>query len=61
MRFGLAIAAYGGGVSPDHVLADLRLLEAAGIDPVTLRLGVGGLDTLELFARDVAPAFGPPR
>jgi len=47
--------------TPDQVVADLRLLEAAGVDLVTLRFGVGGLDQLDLFARDVAPAFGPHR
>jgi len=43
--------------TPDQLIGDLRLLEAAGVDSVMLRFGAGGIDQLELFARDVAPAF----
>jgi len=44
--------------TPDQVVGDLHLLQAAGVDNVTLRFGDAGTDQLELFAREVAPAFG---
>lgn len=43
--------------TPDQVVGDLRLLEAAGVDHVTLRFGDTGVEQLERFAREVAPAF----
>jgi alkanesulfonate monooxygenase SsuD/methylene tetrahydromethanopterin reductase-like flavin-dependent oxidoreductase (luciferase family) len=43
--------------TPDQMIGDLRLLEAAGVEHVVLRFGVGGPEPLERFARDVAPAF----
>jgi alkanesulfonate monooxygenase SsuD/methylene tetrahydromethanopterin reductase-like flavin-dependent oxidoreductase (luciferase family) len=43
--------------SPDELIADLRLLAAAGVDHVTLRFGSTDLSPLERFARDVMPAF----
>jgi alkanesulfonate monooxygenase SsuD/methylene tetrahydromethanopterin reductase-like flavin-dependent oxidoreductase (luciferase family) len=43
--------------TPDQFVGDLRLLEAAGVDNVMLRFGDGGVEQLELFAREVAPAF----
>jgi alkanesulfonate monooxygenase SsuD/methylene tetrahydromethanopterin reductase-like flavin-dependent oxidoreductase (luciferase family) len=42
----------------DQVTADLRLLEAAGVERVTLRFGTTEVDQLERFARHVRPAFG---
>jgi alkanesulfonate monooxygenase SsuD/methylene tetrahydromethanopterin reductase-like flavin-dependent oxidoreductase (luciferase family) len=42
---------------PDRFIADLRLLEAAGVDHVMLRFGETGTGQLELFAREIAPAF----
>jgi alkanesulfonate monooxygenase SsuD/methylene tetrahydromethanopterin reductase-like flavin-dependent oxidoreductase (luciferase family) len=41
----------------DHLIADLRLLEAAGVDSVTLRFGSNDVRELEGFAREVRPAF----
>lgn len=43
--------------TPEQVTADLALLEAAGVDHVTLRFGTNEVDQLERFARDVQPAF----
>jgi alkanesulfonate monooxygenase SsuD/methylene tetrahydromethanopterin reductase-like flavin-dependent oxidoreductase (luciferase family) len=43
--------------TPDQVVADLRLLEAAGVEHVVLRFGLTGTSPLERFAREVAPAF----
>jgi alkanesulfonate monooxygenase SsuD/methylene tetrahydromethanopterin reductase-like flavin-dependent oxidoreductase (luciferase family) len=44
--------------TPEQFVGDLRLLEAAGVDHVMLRFGNAAIDQLELFAREVAPAFG---
>ena len=44
--------------TPDQFVGDLRLLEAAGVEHVTLRFGDAGIDQLELFTREIAPAFG---
>jgi hypothetical protein len=41
----------------DQLIADLRLLEAAGVDSVTLRFGTNDVADLERFAREVRPAF----
>jgi hypothetical protein len=43
--------------TPDQFVGDLRLLEAAGVEYVVLRFGDGDVAQLELFARQVAPAF----
>ncbi len=43
--------------TPDQMIGDLRLLEAAGVDYVVLRFGISGTQPLERFAREVAPAF----
>lgn len=43
--------------TPDQVASDLRLLEAAGVDHVTLRFGSTDVDEVERFAAEVAPAF----
>ena len=43
----------------DQLIADLRLLEAAGVDSVTLRFGTNDVADLERFAREVRPAFDP--
>ena len=43
--------------TPDQVIADLRLLDRAGVDHVTLRFGTTDTDQLERFAAEVAPAF----
>ncbi len=43
--------------TPDQMIADLRLLEDAGVEHVVLRFGLAGTAPLERFARDVAPAF----
>ena len=44
--------------TPDQVASDLRLLEAAGVDHVTLRFGSADVGQLERFAGEVRPAFG---
>jgi len=44
--------------TPEQFIGDLRLLETAGVDHVMLRFGETATDQLELFAREVAPAFG---
>lgn len=41
----------------DQVVADLRRLDAAGVDHVTLRFGTTRVDDLERFAAEVLPAF----
>ncbi len=41
----------------DQLIADFRLLEAVGVDTVTLRFGTNDVRQLESFARDVRPAF----
>ena len=43
----------------DQLVADFRLLEAAGVDHVTLRFGSTEVGDLERFAADVRPAFDP--
>lgn len=43
--------------TPEQCIGDLRLLEAAGVEHLTLRFGDGGIAQLERFAREVAPAF----
>jgi alkanesulfonate monooxygenase SsuD/methylene tetrahydromethanopterin reductase-like flavin-dependent oxidoreductase (luciferase family) len=43
--------------TPDECIGDVRLLEAAGVEHLTLRFGEPGVEQLELFAREVAPAF----
>ena len=43
--------------SPDDLVGDLRLLETAGVDHVTLRFGTSSTAPLEQFVRDVMPAF----
>ena len=43
--------------TPDECIGDLRLLEAAGVDHLTLRFGEPGVEQLERFAREIAPAF----
>jgi len=43
--------------TPDQVVADLRLLEAAGVEHVTLRFGNADIAHLERFADQVRPAF----
>jgi alkanesulfonate monooxygenase SsuD/methylene tetrahydromethanopterin reductase-like flavin-dependent oxidoreductase (luciferase family) len=45
--------------TPDQVIGDLRLLEAAGVEHVTLRFGTADVGQLERFARDVRPALTP--
>jgi alkanesulfonate monooxygenase SsuD/methylene tetrahydromethanopterin reductase-like flavin-dependent oxidoreductase (luciferase family) len=44
--------------SPDDLVGDLRLLEDAGVDHVTLRFGTVDLAPYERFAAEVMPAFG---
>jgi alkanesulfonate monooxygenase SsuD/methylene tetrahydromethanopterin reductase-like flavin-dependent oxidoreductase (luciferase family) len=44
--------------SPDDLIGDLRLLQDAGVDHVTLRFGTVDLVPYKRFAADVAPAFG---
>jgi alkanesulfonate monooxygenase SsuD/methylene tetrahydromethanopterin reductase-like flavin-dependent oxidoreductase (luciferase family) len=41
----------------EQVIADLALLESAGVDHVTLRFGSTEVDQLELFADEVRPAI----
>jgi alkanesulfonate monooxygenase SsuD/methylene tetrahydromethanopterin reductase-like flavin-dependent oxidoreductase (luciferase family) len=43
--------------STDDLIGDLRLLADAGVDQVTLRFGTTDPAPLELFAREVRPAF----
>lgn len=43
--------------TPDTIVGDLRLLDEAGVEHVTLRFGDTDIGQLERFARDVAPAF----
>jgi alkanesulfonate monooxygenase SsuD/methylene tetrahydromethanopterin reductase-like flavin-dependent oxidoreductase (luciferase family) len=43
--------------SPDDLIGDLRLLQDAGIDNVTLRFGTVETAPLERFAAEVMPAF----
>jgi alkanesulfonate monooxygenase SsuD/methylene tetrahydromethanopterin reductase-like flavin-dependent oxidoreductase (luciferase family) len=43
--------------TPDQVIADFRLLAAAGVEHVTLRFGTTEPGDLERFARQVRPAF----
>ena len=43
--------------TPDDIVGDLRSLEDAGVDHVTLRFGTVDTAPLERFARDVMPAF----
>jgi alkanesulfonate monooxygenase SsuD/methylene tetrahydromethanopterin reductase-like flavin-dependent oxidoreductase (luciferase family) len=43
--------------TPDQVIVDLKLLEEAGVDQVTLRFGSLDITQLERFAREVRPAF----
>ncbi len=43
--------------SPDDFVGDLRLLEDAGVDHVTLRFGTVDLAPYERFAAEVLPAF----
>lgn len=43
--------------TPDQVVSDLRLLEAAGVDHVTLRFHSVEVGDLERFASEVRPAF----
>ena len=42
-----------------QVVADLTLLEAAGVDHVTLRFGSTEVEQLQRFADEVHPAFAP--
>ncbi len=43
--------------SPDDLIGDLRLLEEAGVDHVTLRFGTVDPAPLERFVAEVMPAF----
>jgi alkanesulfonate monooxygenase SsuD/methylene tetrahydromethanopterin reductase-like flavin-dependent oxidoreductase (luciferase family) len=43
--------------TPDDLISDLRSLEAAGVEHVTLRFGTTKIAPLERFASEVAPAF----
>jgi hypothetical protein len=43
--------------TPDQIVGDLRLLEAAGVELATLRFGETDVEQLELFAERVAPAL----
>lgn len=45
--------------SPEQIVADLRALEAAGVEQVTLRFGSTDPRTLERFAGEVMAAFSP--
>jgi hypothetical protein len=44
-------------VPPDQVIADLRLLEVAGVEHVTLRFGSTDIRDLERFVEEIRPAF----
>jgi len=44
--------------TPDQVVADLRLLETAGVEHVTLRFGPVATSDLEKFASEVLTVFG---
>ena len=43
--------------SPDDLIDDLHLLDAAGVDHITLRFGTTDPSSLERFAREVMPAL----
>jgi alkanesulfonate monooxygenase SsuD/methylene tetrahydromethanopterin reductase-like flavin-dependent oxidoreductase (luciferase family) len=43
--------------TPEQVVSDLQLLEAAGVQHVTLRFSSTEVEHLEHFAREVRPAF----
>jgi alkanesulfonate monooxygenase SsuD/methylene tetrahydromethanopterin reductase-like flavin-dependent oxidoreductase (luciferase family) len=43
--------------TPEQLIADFRLLEAAGVDHVTLRFGSLDISQLERFAMEVRPTF----
>jgi len=43
--------------SPADLVGDLRLLEDAGVEHVTLRFGTVELEPYERFAAEVLPAF----
>jgi alkanesulfonate monooxygenase SsuD/methylene tetrahydromethanopterin reductase-like flavin-dependent oxidoreductase (luciferase family) len=43
--------------TPEQVIADVRELEAAGVDFVTLRFATTDTEQLETFAREILPAF----
>lgn len=43
--------------TPDQVIADLRLLEVAGVEHVTLRFGSTDIRDLERFVEEIRPAF----
>ncbi len=43
----------------DDLIADFRMLEAVGVDQVTLRFGTIDVAELESFAAEVAPLFDP--
>jgi alkanesulfonate monooxygenase SsuD/methylene tetrahydromethanopterin reductase-like flavin-dependent oxidoreductase (luciferase family) len=43
--------------NPDDLISDLRSLEEAGVEHMTLRFGTTRTDALERFASEVAPAF----
>ena len=43
--------------TPDQFVGDLLLLEAAGVEHVTLRFGDAAVEQLDRFARQVATAF----
>ena len=43
--------------TPDQVIADLRLLQVAGVEHVTLRFGSTEVGDLERFVEEVRPAF----
>jgi alkanesulfonate monooxygenase SsuD/methylene tetrahydromethanopterin reductase-like flavin-dependent oxidoreductase (luciferase family) len=46
--------------TPDQLIGDFRLLEAAGVDHVTLRFGSLDIGQLERFAHEIRPAFEGP-
>ncbi len=43
--------------TPDQVIADLRLLEVAGVEHVTLRFASTDIRDLERFVEEIRPAF----